>query len=184
MMGMDMMLNRIVHLKNTRRVRFNLTFYFLFLILLLPFSSLQADPGFWILQAQKRLQLGDRRGALEAFQKASWEMPQDANIHYNMGVLSESIDRDEEAVSHYSSYLRWQPGAEDRGIVKNKIFILCGRLGAEAYKNTRYHEAVEWYYKAKELYPNAKAVYYNLSRVYQVMGNHQVGEVKFSLEIC
>ncbi len=141
------------------------------IVFLFSAKPVLADPAYWISLAEEKLGQGNREGALEAFQRASWEMPQDANLHYNMGVLSESLGRYADAVGHYLTYLRWNENADDQETVNNKVYILCGRLGAQAYKKQQYRKALDWYFKAKKLYPRAKAVYYNLSRVYQAMGD-------------
>ena len=142
-------------------------------VLLLIFSlqeRLSADHASWVSQAMERVRQGDHEGALTAFQQAAWERPQDPAIHYNMGVLTESLGRLGESVEHYTAYLRWAPDASDREAVKRKIFQLCGHLGAQAYQDRRYLLALDWYEKAKRLYPYAKAVHYNMSRVYEARG--------------
>jgi tetratricopeptide (TPR) repeat protein len=143
----------------------------LLLVLLLPFNGrVFADQTNWLSQAEERLRNGDREGALRAFQQAAWQRPQDANLQYNMGVLAESLGRLGESVEHYMSYLRWAPQATDLEKVKGKVFQLCGELGAEAYQNGQYVNALDWYDKAKNLYPHARAVHFNLSRVYEARG--------------
>jgi tetratricopeptide (TPR) repeat protein len=143
----------------------------LLLALLLPFHArVSADQTNWLSQAEERLRQGDREGALRAFQQAAWQRPQDANLHYNMGVLAESLGRLGEAVEDYLAYLRWAPQAADQEKVKGKVFQLCGELGAEAYRNGRYVNALDWYEKAKALYPHARALHFNLSRVYEARG--------------
>jgi tetratricopeptide (TPR) repeat protein len=133
-------------------------------------GRLWADRNRWIAQAEERLRQGDREGALKAFQQAAWQRPQDPTLHYNMGVLAESLGRLGESVGHYLSYLRWAPEATDREMVKRKAFQLCGDLAAQAYQNHQYLRALDWYDKARELYPYARAVHFNLSRVYEARG--------------
>ena len=142
------------------------------LLTLLPLHDrLAADQSRWVSQAEDRLRRGDREGALKAFQQAVWQRPQDPTIHYNMGVLAESLGRYGEAVRHYTAYLRWAPGgAADREAVKRKIYRLCGELGARDYRNGKYARALDWYDKARALYPYAKAVHFNMSRVYEARG--------------
>ena len=142
----------------------------LFLLLLALHGRVAADPVQWISQAQDRLRQGDREGALKAFQQAAWQRPQDAAIHYNMGVLAQSLGRQGESVGHYTAYLRWAPDAPDHETVKKRIFQLCGELAAQAYQNRQYMRALDWYDKARELYPYAKTVHFNLSRVYEARG--------------
>ncbi len=143
-----------------------------FLLTLLSFHDrLAADQGRWISQAEDRLRRGDRQGALKAYQQAVWERPQDPAIHYNMGVLAESLGHLEEAEGHYTAYLRWAPGtASDRETVKKKVYRLCGVLGARDYRDGKYARALDWYDKARALYPYAKAVHFNMSRVFEAMG--------------
>ncbi len=136
-----------------------------------PAAAGQGDQAYWISQAEERIRLGDREGALKAFQQAAWQRPQDPAIHYNMGVLAESLGRPGEAVGHYTSYLRWAPEAEDRESVRRKVFRLCGNLGAQAYQSRQFLRALDWYEKARDLYPYAKAVYFNMSRVYEARGD-------------
>ena len=133
-------------------------------------DELAADQVHWISQAQERLRQGDREGALKAFQQAAWQRPQDPAIHYNMGVLAQSLGRQGESVGHYTAYLRWAPEAPDRETVKRRVFQLCGELAAQAYQNRQYLRALDWYDKARELYPYAKTVHFNLSRVYEARG--------------
>ncbi len=143
----------------------------LFLLLFLTFPrQVTADQAHWISQARERLQQGDREGALKAFQQAAWRRPQDAALHYNMGVLAESLGRLGESVGHYTAYLRWAPEAGDRETVKRKVFQLCGELAAQAYQNGQYLRALDWYEKAREFYPYAKALHFNMSRVYEARG--------------
>lgn len=140
------------------------------LFLLLLRDGVPADRPHWVSQAEERLRKGDYEGALKAFQQAAWQRPQDANLHYNMGVLAESLGRLGESVEHYMAYLRWSPQAADREKVRRKVFQLCGELAAEAYRNRQYLLALDWYQRGRELYPYAKAVHFNLSRVYEAMG--------------
>jgi tetratricopeptide (TPR) repeat protein len=144
----------------------------LLLLLLLPVhhGRLDADQTDWISQAQERLRKGDREGALKALQQAAWQRPQEPAIHYNMGALAQSLGRKGEAVGHYMAYLRWAPEAADRDTVRKRVFQLCGELAAQAYRNRRYLQALDWYDKARELYPYAKTVHLNLSRVYEARG--------------
>jgi len=111
-------------------VRFLLVSALPFLLLLTLHGRLAADQTHWVSQAQERLRQGDREGALKALQQAAWQKPQDATIHYNMGVLAQSLGRLGESVGHYMAYLRWAPGAPDREKVKRKVFQLCGELAA------------------------------------------------------
>ncbi len=141
------------------------------LLFLTQNGQLAAEEPNWISQAEDRLRQGDREGALKAFQQAAWQRPQDPRIHYNMGVLAESLGRLGEAAGHYAAYLRWAPEAADRETVKRKVFQLCGELAAQAYRNRQYLQALDWYDKARELFPYAKAVYFNLSRVYEARGD-------------
>lgn len=151
-----------------------------------PGAAGQADQAYWISQAEERIRHGDREGALKAFQQAAWQRPQDPAIHYNMGVLAESLGRSGEAVGHYAAYLRWAPDAEDRDSVKRKLFQLCGTLGAQAYQNRQFLRALDWYEKARELYPYAKAVYFNMSRVYEARGDWRkaAGSLKEYHSLC
>jgi tetratricopeptide (TPR) repeat protein len=142
----------------------------IFLLFLSLHGRLAADQDYWISQAQERLREGDREGALKAFQQASWQRPQDPTIHYNMGVLAESLGRFGESVVHYTAYLRWAPEAADREMVRQKAFVLCGHLGAHAYQNRQFLRALDWYDKARQLYPYAKAVHFNMSRIYEARG--------------
>ena len=149
-------------------------------------DDVRAASDYWISKAEERLRAGDRAEALSFFQRASWERPQDPVLHYNMGVLSESLGRYSEAVNHYMAYLRWDPQAADRDRVKGKAFRLCGRLGAEAYEGGEYTRALDWYNKARDLYPKAKAVHFNLSRVYEALGNwdRAVSSLKDYWSLC
>jgi len=140
------------------------------LILFFP-ARAPGDPNEWIAQAEAHYARGDYPGALEAFQRASWERPQDPVLHYNMAVLAETIGRMDAAVDHYLAYLRWDLNSEDRDAVKRRVFQLCGTLGSAAYRDQDYDHAVLWYQKAAKLFPNARAVYYNLGKVYDAMGN-------------
>jgi tetratricopeptide (TPR) repeat protein len=151
-------------------VRFLLVSALLFLLLLTLHGRLAADPADWISQAQERLRLGDREGALKAFQQAAWQSPQDPAIHYNLGVLAQSLGRLGESVGYYMAYLRWAPEAPDRETVKRRVFQLCGELAAQAYQNRQYLRALDWYGQARELYPYSKTIHFNLSRVYEARG--------------
>ncbi len=143
-----------------------------FFFLVLSWSATWAGPRTdWAARAARRLAAGDREGALRDFQRASWQRPQDPALHFNMAVLAESLGRLEEAVQHYSAYLRWNPEAEDGQQVKRKIFRLCGILGARAYGRRDYPRALDWYERARMLFPLAKAVYFNMSRVYEAERN-------------
>ncbi len=158
------------HVSLRKGVRFPpLVAFLLLLLLVFPFR-VTADQTHWISQARERLQQGDREGALKAFQQAAWRRPQDPTLHYNMGVLAESLGRLGESVGHYTAYLRWAPEAEDRETVKRRAFQLCGELAAQAYQNRQYLRALDWYEKARELYPYAKALHFNMSRVYEARG--------------
>jgi len=151
-------------------VRFLRVWALLFLFLLNLGGRVAADPARWISQAQERLHQGDREGALKAFQQAAWQRPQDPAIHYNMGVLAQSLGRPQESVGHYMAYLRWAPEAPDYETVKRRVFQLCGELAAGAYQNRQYLRALDWYDKARELYPYAKTIHFNMSRVYEARG--------------
>jgi tetratricopeptide (TPR) repeat protein len=142
----------------------------LFLLLLTLHGRLAADQTHWVSHAQERLRQGDREGALKALQQAAWQKPQDATIHYNMGVLAQSLGRMGESVGHYMAYLRWAPGAPDCEKVKRRVFQLCGELAAQAYQNRQYLRALDWYDQARELYPYSKTIHFNLSRVYEARG--------------
>jgi tetratricopeptide (TPR) repeat protein len=150
-------------------VRFLLVSALLPLLLTLH-GRLAADEAHWVSQAQERLRQGDREGALKAFQQAAWQRPQDPAIHYNMGVLAESLGRPGESVGHYMAYMRWAPEAPDREAVKRRVFQLCGELAAQAYQNRQYLRALDWYDQARELYPYSKTIHFNLSRVYEARG--------------
>ena len=141
-------------------------------LLLLPVLVL-ADPDEWISRAESLYARGDYKGALEYFQRASWERPQDPVLHYNMGVLAETLGRMESAVDYYLAYLRWDLHSVDRDAVKRRVFQLCGKLGSTAYRKQEYKNAAHWYKKAGKLFPKARAVYYNLGKVYEAMGDVQ-----------
>ena len=147
-------------------------------LLLFP-VPIHADPDFWISKAEEQFQKGDKKGALESFQRASWERPQDPILHYNMGVIAESLGRLQEAVDHYLSYLRWDPLSPDSETVKRRVFLLCGKLGSRAYQKQMFDPALDWFKKAKKLYPKSKAVYFNLGRVYETKGDLKQAEVSF-----
>lgn len=151
-------------------VRFFLVSVLLFLLLPTLHGRLAAYQTDWISQAQERLRQGDREGALKAFQQAAWQSPQDPSIHYNMGVLAQSLGRKGESVGHYMAYLRWAPDAPDRETVKRRVFQICGEMAAQAYQNRQYLRALDWYDKARELYPYAKSIHFNLSRVHEARG--------------
>lgn len=151
-------------------VRFLLVSTPVFLLLLTLHGRLAADQAHWASQAQERVRQGDREGALKAFQQAAWQNPQDPAIHYNMGVLAQSLGRLGESVGHYMAYLRWAPEAPDRETVKRRVFQFCGELAAQAYKNGQYLNALDWYGQARELYPYSKTIHFNLSRVYEARG--------------
>jgi tetratricopeptide (TPR) repeat protein len=156
------------------------------LFVLFPQKQSLADQAYWISQAKEQLRQGDREGALKAFQQAAWQKPQDPTIHYNMGVLADSLGRQGEAVGHYTAYLRWAPEAGDRESVKRKVFQLCGNLGALCYENRQYLLALDWYEKAKNLYPRAKAVHFNMCRVYEAKGDWRraAGSLKEYHALC
>jgi len=167
-------------------LRFLLVWALPILLLLTLHGRLAADQGDWISQAQERLRQGDREGALKAFQQAAWQRPQDPAIHYNMGVLAQSLGRQGESVGHYMAYLRWAPEAPDRETVKKRIFQICGGLAARAYQNRQYLRALDWYDKARELYPYSKTVHFNLSRVYEARGEWEraAGSLKEYHTLC
>jgi len=134
-------------------------------------SPLYADPDEWISRAESFYERGDYKGALESFQRASWERPQDAVLHYNMAVLAETLGHLDSAVDSYLAYLRWNLHSEDRDAVKSRVFQLCGKLGSTAYSQQDWENAAYWYKKAGKLFPRARAVHYNLGKVYEAMGD-------------
>lgn len=161
-------------------------YLFIFAFPLLTPIRVHADPGYWISRAEEQFRHGDKQGALESFQQAYWERPQDPILHYNMGVILESLGRFDEAVDHYLSYLRWAPQATDLEAVRRRTFLLCGKLGKRAYKKEMNLRALDWYGKAKKLYPAAKGVYFNLGRIYEETRDLKQAEVSYKRywELC
>ena len=149
-------------------------------------NRVRADADAWISRAEEQFRAGDKAGALESFQRASWERPQDPVLFYNMGVLSESLGRLPEAVDHYASYLRWDRGAPDRETIRRRVFLLSGKLGNQAYQQQDFRQAQQWYEKAGALYPESRAVTFNLGRVYEALGEWQNAKLSYReyWELC
>ena len=64
----------------------------------------------------------DYRGAVEAFEKALEANPHSAAAHFELGWLFDQKETDPAgAIYHYESYLRLRPGADNAGLVQQRI---------------------------------------------------------------
>jgi len=134
------------------------------------------------------------KNALPAFQKVTELMPDDAEAHYNLGVVLNSSGRLEAAVASYRRALKIKPGsAETHNNLGNTLKDL-GRLddavasyrrslkikpdSADAHNNLgtalkdlgRFNDAIASYHRAVALKPDFVLGYYNLGNAHKELG--------------
>ena len=115
------------------------------------------------------------KDALPAFQKAAELMPDDAEAHYNLGVMLKNAGRFEEAVASYRRALKIRPDSADTHI---NLGIALKGLG-------RLEDALASYRKAVEIKPDYVLAYYNLGNTQKDLGqlNDAVASYRRAIEI-
>jgi len=99
--------------------------------------------------------------AIEAYREALGTEPDDASIHYNLGLALHETGRRAAAMAHYRDAIRLRPDHAATHL----------NLGTALYENDQLEEAVETFLKAVAMDPQADA-YYNLGLAYQDLGHY------------
>lgn len=80
----------------------------------------EREPHF--LAGKSRISTMDFQGAIEAFEQALQVNPQSASAHFELACLCDQKESDPAAaIYHYDCYLKLRPGAENAGVVKERI---------------------------------------------------------------
>jgi type IV pilus biogenesis/stability protein PilW len=105
-----------------------------------------------LAQGTERLNHGDYKEALAKFQEALKIVPEDEDLHYNLGIAYSRLNDKTNAQKHYEEALRIFP---DYAEVHNN-------LGNLLMSNGKFAEAIEHFEKAIELQPDSPSAHNNL----------------------
>ena len=100
------------------------------------------------------------KDALPAFQKTAQLLPDDAQAHYNLGVMLRSAGRLDEAVTHYRQAVTLNPSFAEAH----------GNLGNVLRDMGRFEDAAASYKRAIKLKPGSADTYVSLGIVLNGMG--------------
>lgn len=89
-------------------------------------EALSAEARVFYDRGVKLYRARDYSGALAAF-SAALQMSSAPELHFNLAVVSERLNRTREAVDHYRAYLAARPRAADRELVVERIELLQTR---------------------------------------------------------
>jgi tetratricopeptide (TPR) repeat protein len=120
----------------------------------------QADPGLWLLAAERFDELGLLQDAVEACRNTLRAKPDCALAHHNLGLAYGRLGRPRDAASEFEQALRINPtqtGTQyDLGVAYEEMGML--------------QEAIDAYRKALSLSPDTEQIYYNLGVTYCKLG--------------
>src|SRR3990170_4725946 len=132
------------------------------------------DSGFaWkLLGASLQMQ---GKNALPAFQKTAELMPNDAEAHFNLGVVQKSLGQLDDAVASYRRALKLNPGSAD---AHNNLGSALKDLG-------QLDGAVDSYRRALQINPNHADAHFNLGNALKELGqlDNAVASYRKAVEI-
>jgi protein O-GlcNAc transferase len=102
------------------------------------------------------------KDALPEFQKAARLDPEDAETHFNLGVVQRSLGQFDNAIASYQRAVAIRPDYAEAHINLGNLFKDLGRL----------ENAVACFRRALELKPNDANTHYNLGNIQIALGRH------------
>jgi Flp pilus assembly protein TadD len=115
--------------------------------------------------------------AIAAFQKAIGTNPDNAGLHYNLGVAFEKKDNLEEAQKQYQEAAKLKPDMGEAFLaLGNSLLTVAGTAATPELKNKKFEEAAEALKKATELIPQSYPAFYNLGVAYSNGGKYVEAE--------
>lgn len=116
-----------------------------------PYVNLSGEPALELATlGDAVLDEGDPARAIEAYRRSLELEPDDARVHYNLGVALQRAQRYEEALASYERSFELAPDADRRSAVRG----LCEHLGHFALAEGRGPEALRLFGRVAALYPD------------------------------
>lgn len=120
----------------------------------------------WLLQnnlGKAFLLKNDLKRALECFQKALQETPEQAEIWFNLAELYTKTDQCELAISHYRKAIQRDPA----------MIAAYNNMGNVLRESQRYDEAIAAFQNVLALAPELAQGHYNLGGVYRLVEDYE-----------
>jgi tetratricopeptide (TPR) repeat protein len=120
-----------------------------------PYVNLSGEPALELaILGDAALDEEDPNRAIEHYRRSLALEPDDARVHYNLGIALQRAERLEEALRSYERAFELAPDADRRSAVKE----LSRHLGYVALGEGRGPEAIRLFERAAALYPDDPAV--------------------------
>lgn len=135
-------------------------------------SEKQPTPEIFQKMGDAYLAVGNDDDALKSYQKSLSIMPEDAGVHYSVGVIFERKGDIDKAISEYGRCISLDKNNGDAHRRLAEIYLLKGDL----------QKAITEYKFIIEKAPDNPAMHFRLAKVYERVG--KLNEAKKSLEIA